>query len=276
MIRLIAFDMDGTVLDDKKKIMPKTKEILELAASKGIEIVPATGRPYCGLSKEIDSLQGVRYVLTTNGAGIYEKKTGTCIHEDSMKLSHFLPLMEKLEPLEVMADAFLKGDSFMAEKNRAMVEQMDVTEEIKEYIRSSRKCVPNLTEYLKERGDDVEKLTINFVREADGSQRDYDKVMEILRQFPEFNAVSGGMQNIEVTDGGISKATGLKWLGEYLKILPEEMIAFGDSGNDVEMLQFAGIGVAMGNAEPAAIEAADRVTKRNTEEGIWEVLKELV
>ena len=103
-IRLIAFDLDGTVLDDHKKILPQTKAALESAAGRGIEIVPATGRPYCGLSSEIDRLQGVRYVLTCNGAGVYEKETGKCRMESGMSLDSFLPLLAEVEPLPVMAD----------------------------------------------------------------------------------------------------------------------------------------------------------------------------
>ena len=98
-IRLIAFDLDGTVLDDHKKILPQTKAALESAAGRGIEIVPATGRPYCGLSSEIDRLQGVRYVLTCNGAGVYEKETGKCRMESGMSLNSFLPLLAEVEPL---------------------------------------------------------------------------------------------------------------------------------------------------------------------------------
>jgi hypothetical protein len=87
MIRLIAFDMDGTVLNDEKKILKETKEALEQAARAGIEIVPATGRPFCGISDEIYRLDGVRYVLTTNGAGIYERDSKTCLYEDAIPLS---------------------------------------------------------------------------------------------------------------------------------------------------------------------------------------------
>ena len=87
MIRLIAFDMDGTVLNDEKKILKETKEALEQAARAGIEIVPATGRPFCGISDEIYRLDGVRYVLTTNGAGIYERDSKT------MRMQfHYLPI----------------------------------------------------------------------------------------------------------------------------------------------------------------------------------------
>ena len=107
MIRLIAFDMDGTVLDDHKKILPQTKEVLERLAEQGIELVPATGRPFCGLSPEIERLQGVRYVITCNGAGIYEKETGNYLMGDNISLDSLLPLLTELEPLSVMADPFL-------------------------------------------------------------------------------------------------------------------------------------------------------------------------
>lgn len=267
-IRLIAFDMDGTVLDDHKKILPQTKAVLESAARRGIELVPATGRPYCGLSSEIDRLQGVRYVLTCNGAGAYEKETGKCLMENGMSLDSFLPLLAEVEPLPVMADPFVKGEAFMNEKNRPLVEHIRAPEELKEYIRRSRTLVPNLVEYLQKRGDEVEKLTINFVEDEEGRRQGYDEVVNILNHYPQLNAVSGGMRNIEVTKKGISKASGLLWLGEFLGISPQEMIAFGDSGNDLEMIKAAGVGVAMGNAEEEVKEAADYVTLPNTENGI--------
>lgn len=274
MIRMIAFDMDGTLLDEKKKIMPKTKAVLERAAEQGVALVPATGRPFCGVLEELANLRGITYILTTNGAGIYERESGTCIFEDSMPLAQFLPMMDRLERLEVMADAFVKGGSYMSEKNACLIEEMDISEELKRYIRKSRVCVKNQTEYLGELGSDVEKLTINFVNNPDGSRRDYEKVLEIVKDFPEFDAVSGGMFNIEVTRKGVSKASGLQWLADRLGIKREEIIAFGDSGNDVDMLRFAGIGVAMGNAEPIALRAADYVTKKNTEDGIAYALEQ--
>lgn len=268
MIRLIAFDMDGTVLDEHKKIPPETKKVLERAAERGIVVVPATGRPFCGISEEIYHLQGVQYVVTCNGAGIYERDSGACLYEDSIELRQLLPLIERLEPLAVMADPFLKGKSYTSEKKLPLVEQMRISDELKEYIYTSRIVVPDLPSWLRQQGEDVEKLTINFVEQEDGTRQDYDKVCEVLKEFTDLNIVSGGMHNIEVTKKNVSKASGLRWLGGHLGISMEEMIVFGDSGNDLAMIEAAGVGVAMGNAEKEVLSAADYVTKSNEEEGI--------
>lgn len=219
MIRLIAFDMDGTVLNDEKKILKETKEALEQAARAGIEIVPATGRPFCGISDEIYRLDGVRYVLTTK-------------------------------------------------RKRDLLPRMRLTKEIRDYILSSRQVVESQVDYLRERGEDVEKLTINFAYNENGHRIDYDAVWEVLKKYPDVNAVSGGMKNIEVTKKGVSKASGLLYLGKKLGIAPEEMMVFGDSGNDLDMIKMAGIGVAMANAEPEVLKAADFVTKSNNENGV--------
>lgn len=268
MIRLIAFDMDGTVLNDEKKILKETKEALEQAARAGIEIVPATGRPFCGISDEIYRLDGVRYVLTTNGAGIYERDSKTCLYEDAIPLSAYLPMLAEVEAYDVMADTFLKGGALMTKRKRDFLPRMRLTKEIRDYILSSRQVVESQVDYLRERGEDVEKLTINFAYDEDGHRIDYDAVWEVLKKYPDVNAVSGGMKNIEVTKKGVSKASGLLYLGKKLGIAPEEMMVFGDSGNDLDMIKMAGIGVAMANAEPEVLKAADFVTKSNNENGV--------
>ena len=150
------------------------------------------------------------------------------------------------------------------------------TEAVSEYIRESRTCVEGLAGYLRERGDDVQKVTVNFVENPDGTRRDYEKVAAIVQEFPEFAVVSGGMGNVEITARSASKGEGLARLGEMLGIGSEEILAFGDSGNDVSMLRMAGVGVAMENGEPEAKEAADFVTKKNTEDGVVYAIEKFV
>ena len=275
-IKMIAFDLDGTALDDKKTMTPRTKSALEKAVEQGIEIVPATGRAFCGVPEIVTSLKGVRYVLTSNGAAVYEIKTGKCIYENNMPLAQTLPLMEKLEPLEIMADAFVEGLCYMKKKNQCLIERIDVSAEMKDYLVNSRICVENVTEFLREKGADIEKLSILFAKNPDGTFQNKDEVIAILKEFPEFIFVSGGLDNIEVTVKSASKGDAVIKLGKILNIQREEIMAFGDSGNDLEMIRAAGVGVAMENAEREIKEAADVITRSNVEDGMAHTIETMV
>ncbi len=275
-IKMIAFDLDGTALDDKKTMTPRTKSALEKAVEQGIEIVPATGRAFCGVPEIVTSLKGVRYVLTSNGAAVYEIKTGKCIYENNMPLAQTLPLMEKLEPLEIMADAFVEGLCYMKKKNQRLIERIDVSAEMKDYLVNSRICVENVTEFLREKGADIEKLSILFAKNPDGTFQNKDEVIAILKEFPEFIFVSGGLDNIEVTVKSASKGDAVIKLGKILNIRREEIMAFGDSGNDLEMIRAAGVGVAMENAEQEIKEAADVITRSNVEDGMAHTIETMV
>ena len=101
-IRLIAFDMDGTVLDDHKRILPETKEAFARAVEQGIVLLPATGRHFSGAVDVIREIDGVKYIMTCNGAGIYEMASGHCLFEEStVERSHneeytrLVPVMRK-------------------------------------------------------------------------------------------------------------------------------------------------------------------------------------
>lgn len=275
-IKMIAFDLDGTALDDKKTMTPRTKSALEKAVEQGIEIVPATGRAFCGVPEIVTSLKGVRYVLTSNGAAVCEIKTGKCIYENNMPLAQTLPLMEKLEPLEIMADAFVEGLCYMKKKNQRLIERIDVSAEMKDYLVNSRICVENVTEFLREKGADIEKLSILFAKNPDGTFQNKDEVIAILKEFPEFIFVSGGLDNIEVTVKSASKGDAVIKLGKILNIRREEIMAFGDSGNDLEMIRAAGVGVAMENAEQEIKEAADVITRSNVEDGMAHTIETMV
>lgn len=273
MIRLIAFDLDGTLLNQEKKVDPVTKDALNRLAEQGVFLIPATGRTYGGCRGVLEGLQGIPYVITCNGAGIYDWQTKQCVYRDCMELEDYLPLLAELDQLSLMADSFVDGGAYMNAAKKPMIERLNVNQETKDYIYSSRTIVKDQVATLKERGIPVEKLTVNFMEDEKGQRIDYEQAWEILRKYPAFNPVSGGMKNIEVTKRGVSKKTGLAWVGKQLGVSPEEMMALGDSGNDVDMLRYAGLGIAMGNAEEMAVEAADETTGSNTENGIAMALK---
>lgn len=275
MIRLIAFDLDGTALNDEKKMTEVTRKSLVAAAKRGITLLPATGRHFEGVPEVVRELPGAPYILTTNGGGIYRTENGQCEYGVSMSLPEFLDMMKQLETLDVMADAFVDGKAYMNRHKRHMIEQMDINNAVKEYLYQSRHLVDDQIEFLRQGQHNIEKLTINFINLPNGERKHYEEAWDIVRQYPCFHAVSGGMKNIEVTAQGISKASGLAYIGKKLGIRPEEMMAFGDSGNDEQMLQYVGFGVAMANGEAMVKEAADYITDSNNADGIASCLQKM-
>ncbi len=286
MIQLVAFDLDGTLFDSEKRISDDTINYLENIAKKGIEIVPTTGRAYMGLMDQVEKIQGINYVITSNGAGIYTKSNGKCIRERLIPLDEGCKLLEELLKFDIMCDPFIEGESYMSRSKYHLVDKMHESEGIKDYIRKSRNIKDDLVGYVRNMGKDFEKITINFVpedgwkSEGDGElnypRKDFEKVREVVGKYTDLKAISGGMRNIEITAGGVDKGDALKWLCDKIDIPMSDVIAFGDSGNDIEMISVAGIGVAMENAEESAKKVADYITLSNDKEGVLAALKKFL
>ena len=117
-IRLIALDLDGTLLDSEKRLSAANRAALERAVSMGIEVVPATGRFYDGMPEVIRELPFVRYVITVNGAQVFEVKTRKNIYSADIELSEAIPFYEKLDTLPVIYDCYMDGWGYMTGAGR--------------------------------------------------------------------------------------------------------------------------------------------------------------
>ncbi|WP_026834739.1 Cof-type HAD-IIB family hydrolase [Eubacterium xylanophilum] len=267
-IKLVTFDLDETALDSNKCLLPSTVQTVKKLVDIGIEVVPATGRVFTGVPEEVRNLPGVRYIIANNGGGVYDNKTGEILLEDGIDPIEAVPVLLDLETLPVMADPFVKDGAYMCKKNVPLIDKMATSEPMREYIRSTRRVVDSVARHIAESKEIIQKITINFGSDENGDRICYDETWEILNNYPELNSVSGGTNNIEVTRCGVSKASALEWLGDKLDIEASEMMAFGDSGNDAEMLEYVGLGVAVANAEQIALDVADDITASNNEDGI--------
>ncbi|MEE3467410.1 MAG: Cof-type HAD-IIB family hydrolase [Eubacterium sp.] len=278
-IRLIAFDLDGTLLTEKKELTPRTRTILERLSDQGITLLPTTGRALSGIPDAVKALSGATYALTSNGAGVYHRLDDSAepayelMFEIPMNHDRTIALMTELSELEVMPDPFIKGSCYMVKSKSHLIDRMAVTDSMKAYIRSSRTLIEDMPAFLQDK--DVQKITINFATGEDGHRIDLDKVKHILERYPEFVNVTGGIRNIEVSDKNATKGDAMLRLADHLGIRADQIIAFGDSENDITMLQAAGIGVAMANALDITKEAADEITLTNDEEGVAVWLEEM-
>jgi len=253
MTKIVFFDIDGTLLDHDKQLPAKTKEAVQLLRDKGVYTAIATGRaPFMfeGLRKELD----IHSFVSFNGQYV--------VFEDEVIY---------LNPLA--ADSLERLNKYAGEQGHSLVY---MTEEIMKANRPDDTYVEESLSTLKFPypgiGPDFYKendlyQTLIFCEEAE--EESYRKY------FPEFTFIRWHPYSLDILPAGGSKAEGIKKMMERLNFKMEDVYAFGDGLNDIEMLELAGTGVAMGNALPPVKEIADMVTTDVAEGGIYLALKKL-
>lgn len=274
--KIIAVDLDGTLFTDEKTVLPETAQALRRAADSGIYIIPSTGRPFSGLTKEVLSLGCFEYAITANGAAVYRVKDKKCIFEDPMPPRRSAEILEGLKSFKISVDAFADGESYKETAQLDIIDSLPLSEKMKELIRSTRIYVDDLPQFFIDTGMPVHKITLNFFDDGKGGCLQRDEVREYLSGIEGITVVSGGDNNLEISSFGANKGAALEKTAVYLGADISQTIAFGDSGNDIDIIKAAGMGVAMGNSTEEIKAAADMVTLSNNENGIAEALKKLL
>ena len=263
-IKLIALDLDGTLLGTDKQLSAENAAALEQAAERGIEIVPATGRFFRGMPQVIQSLPYVHYAITVNGAQVYDIQKQKTVCASELSWQRAVSVMERLDALNVIYDCYQDGWGYMTQALYDKAEAFAPTVHNLEMIKKLRTPVPELKAYLREQARGVQKIQIFFQDMALRAE-----MLEALPQeFPDLAVTTSIVNNIEINSRGATKGTALKRLSEYLGVPTAQTMAFGDDANDITMLEEAGIGVAMGNAGEAVKAAADFITLDCDNDGV--------
>ena len=270
IIRLIALDLDGTLLTDDKQLTPRNRAALEKAAETGVEIVPATGRLYRALPEEIRALPFLRYVIAMNGAAVLDLKTGKTLYAAEIPSVEAFEILRFLDGQDMIYDCYYKGSAYMTESMKARAGEYTSGFPLRS-LQELRVPVPELKAFLRERGGGVQKIQM-YARSPALRQA---LMRELPGRFPEIVATSSLPGNIELNHARANKGDALEFLAARLDLARERTMAFGDGLNDVSMLRAAGTGVAMGNAAPEARAAADRMTADNNHDGVAVVIEEL-
>ncbi|CAM5606459.1 putative Phosphatase YidA [Streptomyces afghaniensis 772] [Streptomyces afghaniensis] len=244
-IKLIALDMDGTLLDEKGEIPEENKKAIKEAHDQGLHVVLSTGRTIATCRDHAKSLLLNSYLITVNGSEIWDMN-GNLIERNLVDASNIQWMWELAQQH--------KAKMWAASCEKVWVDEMP--EDI------------NKSEWLKF-GYHIED---DKVREQVLTSLNEKKCFEISNSSP---------VNIEVNALGINKAKGLKKVCELLDITMDQVLAAGDSLNDISMIKEAGIGVAMGNAQDIVKQTADVVTLTNNDNGVayairkWALKKEM-
>ena len=247
-IKLIALDLDGTLLNMEKKVPQGNYQALKECEKAGIQIVPATGRGVGGIPPMIRELPGANYAITTNGAVVAD-----------------------LKKYHSATDPFIDGRAITEPASIDHMDEFGLSPEMQKLIRDTREVVPNVMEYVKTTGAEAEKVNIFM---ADLEEREV--LRKELMAIPELSISSSMYNNLEVNAKGADKGSALLWLADYLGIDREETMSFGDGENDIPMIQAAGIGVAMENALDTVKAAADMITLKNDEDGVAAAIRKII
>ena len=270
-IRLIALDLDGTLLNSAKELTDYTIKILEKAAEREVHIVPSTGRSVSGIPDKIANLPFVHYALTLNGAMVVEMRTNKIIHECVYSREEAVKLWDFIQKYDALPDCAINGELYMERKTFMRLSDYTRTPERIALMKQTRKETDNIRSLLLQDNTESAKMNLLF---ADSEKR--MKAKQELLQIPFIEVSSSLPQNLELNRKGGNKGNGLLALADYLGLKREELMACGDSDNDYSMIEAAGLGVAMANASKEIKNLADAVTLSNDEDGVAYAIKKWV
>lgn len=270
--RIIALDLDGTLLNDRKEISPRTFRALEEAHRMGAAIVPSTGRLYSTLPETVSRLPFLRYIIEANGAQIYDAQEHRVLHQALLNVEKAMEIYRFLDEIDCIYDCYLDGKGYCPAAFYSLAEEYTRDGYDVAHFLSTRSPLSDYKSALIARGDALQKISVFFRH-----REEKIPVMKALADRFPWAAVSTSVpNNIEINSSKATKGEAIRFLCQYLGTDLDHAIAFGDSINDLDALRTAGTGVAMGNALPAVKEAADMITGSNEQDGIAMVLEKYV
>ena len=261
--KLIAVDMDGTLLNDDKQISPKTVEAIKSAVSRGVLFTISTGRPIQGIDKYNKLLNLKAPLITYNGAMIVQSDTEEVLYSQTL-LQH--------DAMSILNIGMRLGITMCVWANNKLYCNV-FNEKVEHY-----KSLSNVTPVLIDDYEALAKSGITKVLWYDSA----DAITNIQQQLREvsFDKVTYCTSQpifLEFFNSDVSKAEAMKKIGDKYNISREEMIAIGDGYNDLPMIEYAGLGVAMVNAPDGVKQRAHYITHNsNNNDGIAEVINKFV
>lgn len=268
-IKLIATDLDGTLMSpDHMTITDFTLETLKKAHDKGVKIAISTGRPLSLTDSVIKQIPFADYIIYGNGSCIFDLKKKMKIYSDLISNNDAVKIIEYLLSKELFFEIYIDGKSHYQLGCEKYFSNTDMPDEFIDEVIKSLNGHSSLIEYLGNK--DIEKITLYSVKDSE-----YQIFKSRLDDMG-FSTASSFKGNLEATSKTADKGSALKALSELLHITADEIMSFGDEGNDIPMLSFAKYSFAMGNASDDCKKAARFTAKSNADDGLAAAVCEYV
>jgi len=294
MYKLIAIDIDGTLLKNDKTISNSTIKAIKEASSKGVKIVLSTGRPIQGLekyAKQLNITSNDDYGIACSGAFVQCLGTKEVLFESTLTYDDMQYLYNVAKQLKITLNILLQKEALILTPTLNITTQLeallsDLNMKVVDFTTLSKDIIINRAVYINENLYFKEhlvgvmkrnnyKLTIPEISNGNDSLV-LDKENTPIELFNKFTVLRPSYNTLEILSKGVTKGTGIQLIAEKLGIHKDEVICIGDSGNDIDMINYAGLGVAMGNATTQIKEVADFVTLSNEEDGVAHVINKFI
>ena len=284
MYKLAAIDLDGTMLNQYGIVTQKTKEAIERAQQKGIEIVIASGRPIDSIKTIAKEIKSEKYFISGNGAIIYDIANDEIIYENTLKKQKVLDIIKICEENSIYYNIYTEKEiiskSLQCNVLYYYKENLNKEEKDKTHIN----IIDNIYDYISNRDEKILKITV-----CDSTQSIFNAIMRKLKEIDDIEVlevshmsrkvIRQGTDEIpieyfytEISAKNVDKWNAIEVLQEKMQIDTEEIVAIGDNMNDEIMIKNAGLGIAMGQSHPHIKEIANQVVAPNTEDGVAEAL----
>lgn len=287
MYKLVAIDLDGTLLNSYGQISETNRKTLKEAQINKINIVLASGRLLNSVKNIASDLRDNRYIICGNGSLIYDLQNDEIIYDKFIEIKKVLQIIDICEKNSIYYNIYTESMVIAKtlENNVLFYHQENANKS--ENKKTKINLVDNIYDYVKNlKNENILKITI-----SDKSSIIFNSIIKKLRNIKNIDVldvahmsrkiIKSGTEEVsleyyytEITNENVDKWNAIEWLAEKLEIKNEEIMVIGDNVNDKMMIENAGLGIAMGNSAPYIKEVADKVVSSNNENGVAQAIIE--
>lgn len=267
-IKMIGLDLDGTALNDKGEFSERTRQAFKQAHDCGIHVVIATGRAEFSLPRNIAEVDGLEYVITSNGARVLKLSDRSVVYKNFISPQKVREVIDVLKSQNARAEMFANGKAYISRNEYDAIVSGDILTRSRGYVMATRNPIDDIFTHMIDWDNHIENISVNYPNN--------DKKRECEKRLAEIEGItvtSSFPLNNEIGGASTSKADALEFLLQNFGLHKGNLMVCGDSRNDISMIEHAGLGVAMGNADDFVKDAADITTLSNEEDGVAYVIE---
>lgn len=290
MYKLIAIDLDGTLLNSNGVVSNETKNVLKQIVNKDIKIVLASGRMIDSIKTIAKEIGGQKYLIAGNGSIVYDIENSQILYKNFLSKEKVLDVIKICEENSIFYNIYTQSEVLTPSLKYNVLYYNKENANREEKDRTKINIVDNMYEYIKNsEKEDFLKITI-----CDEDRTIFNSIIRKVKQIKDIDVldiehmsrknITNGTETVEISYSytevsaqNVDKWEAIKYISERENILSEEIIAIGDNINDKKMIENAGLGIAMKGSTPNITEIANIVTEENNNaDGVAKVLKEIL